>query len=363
MAGRLRLGVVGVGHLGKEHARILAGMSDVELVGVADPNGAQAGAVADRCGARAYPDHRALFGAVDAVVVAAPTVHHHAVAGEFLSRGVHALVEKPLTADPGQADELVSAAGRHGAVLQVGHVERFNPAFEELQRRPLRPRYIAAERCGGFTGRSVDVGAVLDLMVHDLDLVLTLVRAPVRSVEALGVSVLSGHEDVARARVTFVDGCVADLTASRVHPAPVRRMQVWGAEGFAGVDFACRKLTLAQPSAAVRAGRADPRHAGPEILASLRTELFGRHLEILEVECSGGDQLTAELRNFLDCIRSGGRPRVGGEDGRAAVALASRVIDSLRLHAWEGGPGPAGPSQLPAPVGRLFEPPAAGAAA
>jgi predicted dehydrogenase len=361
---RLRVGVVGVGHLGKEHARILAGMPDAELVGVADPNTPQAEAVALRCGTRAYPDHKSLLGAVDAAVVAAPTAHHFAVARDFLGRGVPLLIEKPLTAELSQADEMVRLARQHGAVLQAGHIERFNPAFEELCRRPLRPKYVSCERCGGFTGRSTDVGAVLDLMIHDLDLVLTLVRAPVASVWAMGAAVLGGHEDLARARVTFADGCVADFSASRVHPAPVRRMQVWGAEGHAGVDFAKRHLTLMQPSESLRQGHIDSRRVDPATAASLKAELFSRHVQVQEIDCAGDDQLTAELRDFVGCVRSGGTPRVDGTAGRDAVALATRVLESLRNHAWEGNAaGPVGPHHLPVPTGALFAPPAREAAA
>src|SRR5262249_10570086 len=159
---------------------------------------------------------------------------------DFLRRGLPVLVEKPLAAERAQADEMVDLARLHGTVLQVGHVERFNPAFEELCRRPLRPKYVSCERCGGFSGRATDVGAGPDLVV-------AVVGAPVAAVWAMGAAVLGGHEDIARARVTFADGCVADLAASRVHPAAVRRMQVWGAEGYAGVDFAKRRLTLMQP--------------------------------------------------------------------------------------------------------------------
>ncbi len=362
--GRLRLGVVGVGHLGKEHASILAAMPDVELVGVADPDAARAEAVALRCGTRAYAGHRALLGAVDAVVVAAPTAHHHAVACDFLRHGTPALVEKPLAAEPAPAEEMVDLARRHGAVLQVGHVERFNPAFEELCRRPLRPKYVSCERCGGFSGRSTDVGAVLDLMVHDLDLVLALVRAPVVAVWAMGAAVLGGHEDVARARLTFANGCVADLAASRVHPAPVRRMQVWGAEGYAGVDFAKRRLTLMQPSEALRQGRLDSRRLDAATAGSLKSELFTRHFEVREVDCAGGDQLTAELNDFLACVRGGGTPRVDGAAGRDAVALAARVLEALRGHAWDGdASGPTGARQVPPPAGFLFPPSARGAAA
>jgi predicted dehydrogenase len=352
---RLRLAVVGVGHLGKEHARILSQLPDVELVGVADPRGVQAAAVAQRCGTRAYPDHRELLTKVDGAVVAAPTAHHHAVVRDFLERGIPVLVEKPLAPDLAQADDLVALAARHGAVLQVGHVERFNPAFEELQRRPLRPKFITCERCGGFSGRSTDVGAVLDLMVHDLDLVLTLVRAPVRSVEALGVAVLGGHEDAARATVTFADGCVVQLSASRVNPAPVRRMNVWAPEGFVAVDFAKRHLTLTQPNRKALHAAFDSRKLDPATLESVRTELFSRYLQVCELDCHGGDQLTRELEDFVHCIRTGDTPRVDGTAGRDAVALATQVLTSLRRHAWEGDEaGPCGPNSLPAPLGALF---------
>lgn len=354
---RLRLGVVGVGHLGKEHARILAGLPDVALIGVADPNIAQAEAVSLRCATQAYSDHRPLLDLVDAAVIVAPTAHHHAIACDFLRRGIPLLVEKPLAADFDRAEEMVNLAHEHGTILQVGHIERFNPAFEELSRRPLRPKYISCERCGGFTGRSTDVGAVLDLMIHDLDLVLALVQSKVTSVWAMGVALLGGHEDMARARVTFANGCVADFAVSRVHPAPIRRMQIWGAEGYAGVDFAKRHLTMMQPSEAVRQGRYDSRRLDATSTASLKAELFGRHIQMQEINCNGGDQLTAELQDFLASIRHGRSPRVDGTAGRDAVALATRIIDSLNHHAWDGNSANfVGPHEFPAASGTLFVP-------
>ena len=235
--GRLRVGVIGVGHLGKEHARILSGMPGVELVGVADVSPAQAESVALRCGTRSFADHRSLLTQVDGAVIVVPTRQHHAVALDFLRRRIPVLIEKPITADLAQADELVSLARQQQVLVQVGHIERFNPAFEEMERRPLQPRFVRCERVGPFSGRSTDVGAVLDMMIHDIDLLLALVAAPVAHVEALGISVLGGHEDVAQARVVFENGCQAQLAVSRLSPTPVRQMQVWAPEGFAAIDF------------------------------------------------------------------------------------------------------------------------------
>jgi predicted dehydrogenase len=351
----LRLAVVGVGHLGKEHARIISQMSGVELVGVADPRPAQAAAVAQRCGTRAYPVHHELLTAVDGVVVAAPTMHHHVIAGDFLRSGIPVLVEKPITADLGQAKDLLALAARHKALLQVGHVERFNPAYEELSRLPLQPKFITCERYSGFAGRSTDLGAVLDLMIHDLDLVLGLVREPVRSVEALGVTVLGGHEDMARATVTFANGCVAHLSASRVHPGPVRRMHVWAPEGLVAADLARRHLTLTQPNRAALHAGFDSRKLDAATLESVRRELFGGYLQVCERACDAGDQLTRELEDFVRCIRTGQQPRVNGAAGHDALVLATQVLESLGRHQWDGdAAGPCGPSALPTPLGSLF---------
>ncbi|MGH7173574.1 MAG: Gfo/Idh/MocA family oxidoreductase [Gemmataceae bacterium] len=354
---RPRLGVVGVGHLGKEHARILATLPDVDLVGVADPNVSQVEAVAERCGTRAFTDHHALLSLVDAAVIAAPTAHHCAIAADFLARGLPLLVEKPMAQTVRQAEEMIELAERHGSRLQIGHIERFNPAFEELLRHPLQPKFITCERYSGFSGRSTDIGVVHDLMIHDLDLILALVRAPVRTVEALGVAVLGGNEDLAQARLTFTNGCVADLKASRVHPTPVRCMQVFAPEGFAGVDFARRRLTLMQPAEHLQQRRLDSSHLDAPTLATLKSDLFGQHLQVQELDCNAGDQLTRELQEFLHCVRTGRRPIVDGTAGRDALALAGRILDSLRAHSWEGTDGPTGPWNLPGPCGPLFIPP------
>src|SRR5438132_1784366 len=255
---RLRMAVVGVGHLGKEHARVLAGLPEVELVGVADVNAEQGQAVARRLGCRAFANYRAFLHLADAAVIAVPTTSHHAVAAEFLRCGIPVLVEKPLAATLEEADRLVELGQRHRALIQVGHIERFNPALERFLEHSLQPKFVHCERLGTFTGRSIDIGVVLDLMIHDLDILLALMRSPVRSVEALGVSIFGGCEDVANARLNFANGCVANLTASRASYAAHRCMQIWGPEGFARLDFAKRHVTFIQPSEEVRRYGTDP---------------------------------------------------------------------------------------------------------
>lgn len=352
---RLRMAVIGVGHLGKEHARILAGLPEVELVGVADVNQEQAQAVARQCGTRAFGVSWPLLSMVDAAVLAVPTCYHRTEAQPFLERSIPLLIEKPLAATPTEADELVALAKQHHTLLQVGHIERFNPAFEELQRRTLQPKFIECERVGKFTGRSLDIGAVLDLMIHDLDLLLTLVPAAVTSIHAVGTAILGGHEDLVNARLTFANGCVANLTASRVSPRPVRCMRVWAPEGYVKLDFARRRLALVQPSAEMRAKGLDLRRLSPAARATLQNEMFGTHFQAVELDCNRGDQLTRELQDFVHSVQTGQTPRVDGQAGRNAVALATQILDQVQNHQWEGrADGPRGPSQLPAPLGNLF---------
>jgi predicted dehydrogenase len=355
---RIRMAVVGVGHLGKEHARILSHFPDVELVGVADVNYSQAQAVAERCRTQAFDTHEDLLDIADAVSIAAPTLFHHGIARAFLERGVPVLIEKPITTTLAQADELVEIAAAGGVPFQVGHIERFNPAFEDLAGRPLVPKLIECERHGPFTGRSTDIGVVLDLMIHDLDLILALVRSPVSEIYALGASVFGGHEDIVNARLTFENGCIATATASRISPRPKRKLRVWAPEGYAGIDFVEKRLTLVQPSDEVRRHGLTQLHLDPSRREQLRQEVFGKHMETLELDCvRESDQLSAELRHFVQCVRTGRRPRVTGADGRDALALADRILSSVQRHPWNGSlDGPLGPKAMPGPIGKLFDP-------
>ncbi|HEV3023964.1 MAG TPA: Gfo/Idh/MocA family oxidoreductase, partial [Pirellulales bacterium] len=244
----LRVAVVGVGHLGRIHAQKLAGMEGVSLVGVTDPVEANRTDVAHTHDVQAFADHRQLAGLVDAAVVATPTRWHHAVAMDLLSRGIHLLVEKPLAPSEAECAELAVAARRKSLVLQVGHVERFNPALAAVLPHVRSPKYIEAVRRGPYTFRSTDIGAVLDLMIHDIDVVLSLVPSPLQRVEALGLSLFGRHEDVVNCRLTFADGCVAALGASRASRTSARTMHIWSRHGFAAVDFAARTATLVRPS-------------------------------------------------------------------------------------------------------------------
>lgn len=354
---RLRMAVIGVGHLGKEHARILSGLPDVELVGVADVSAEQARLVAERCGTTACTDYTELLDRVDAVTVVVPTIHHHAVAKMFLEHSVPVLVEKPIATTVAEADDLIHMAGQRGVPLQVGHIERFNPAFEDLLRRPLQPKFVESERHGPFTGRSTDIGVVLDLMIHDLDLLLTLAGSPVSHVEALGLSVFGGFEDVVNARLRFENGCVAHVTASRVAQQPKRRLRVWAPEGYAGLDFVTKRLLLVQPSPEVRRYGLEVGDLDQARKAILKGEIFGKHLHSLDLDCSRGDQLTSELKHFIQCVRTGKTPRVTGEDGREALALAERVLSSIQTHSWNGpnDVSAVGIHGLPCALGPLFE--------
>jgi predicted dehydrogenase len=349
---RLRLGVVGVGHLGRHHARILSDMPGVHLVGVADTRAEQAQAVAEAHGTRAFADYRELLHRVEAVVVAVPTSLHREVASAFLDRGIPALVEKPLARSVAEAEELVALACDRGVVLQVGHIERYNPALAVLDGFRIRPKYIAAERLSTYTFRSTDIGVVLDLMIHDIDLVLSRIAAPVRSVSALGVSLFGDLEDIAQARIEFEDGCIADLTASRASMQATRKMRLYGAEGYATLDFATKHGTVVRPSDRLRHGELDLTGLNLAEPAAVKHHIFGKILRVDHVQPSDHNALAVELEDFLTSIRKGARPRATGEDGLRAIRLCEQVIRSLEQHAWEGrADGPIGPRELPEPWG------------
>jgi predicted dehydrogenase len=335
---RLRVAVVGVGHLGQHHARVLAALPGVELVAVVDARPEQAHAVAQKCGTAPLVDYRPLLGSLDAVTVAVPTVLHAEVAGAFLSRGIATLVEKPLGRSLAEAEQLTQQARASGALLQVGHIERFNPVLAALSRLQVRPRYVSAERLSTYTFRSTDIGVVLDLMIHDIDLLLWLISAPVRSVAALGMSLFGAHEDVANARIEFQDGSVANLTASRVSYTALRKMRIWGAEAYVSLDFSTREATLVRPSEQYRNGRLELDGVDLSQPAAVKEHLFGTVLCVEKQRAADREPLALELENFVAAARGQERPTVSGEDALKAMRLADQVLRSLESHRWEEEP-------------------------
>jgi predicted dehydrogenase len=347
---RLRLAVIGAGRLGSFHAQKLAAAGQVDLLAVVDPLPAARDRLAAACKTRALADCGAVLEGLDAAVIAAPTRLHHKLAADLLRRGIHLLVEKPLCGTAAEAEELVKLARDNGAVLQVGHVERFNPAFAAAVPHVAGPKYIEAVRASGYTFRSTDIGVVLDLMIHDLDLVLSMVRSPLRRVDTMGLSVMGGHEDVATARLEFECGCVASLSASRVSYEPSRRMHIWSAGGFAAVDFAAHTTTLVRPSQALRRRELDIDRLTPRQIAHYREHFFEELLPRTQLDFGAVDALALELEDFVDSILRARRPQVPGEAGRDAVALAEQVLERIGNHAWdERADGPVGPLLTPRP--------------
>lgn len=342
----LRVGVVGVGALGRHHARILAGMNGVDLVGIVDVRADAAAAIAERYDCEALPDHVALLERVDAAVIAVPTTGHLEVARDFLQRRVPLLVEKPLAADVAQAREIVDLAESHETLLQVGHVERFNPTTRTAWPFIKSPRYIRAERFSPFAFRSMDIGVVLDVMIHDVDLVLDLAQSPVRRVEAFGLSILGDKEDCVQARLTFENGCIADLSANRVHPDFRRSLTAMSAESTVTIDFHNREVTCYSRSDRLKYGPSPVQLAtkpGADI-DKLKRDMFGSFIHVEQPAVPEADALTDELASFIDCVQTGRQPLVGGGEGLAAMEAADAILKCVAEHSWNGNAvGPIGP--------------------
>ena len=354
---RLRLAVVGVGHLGRIHARLAAALPEIDLVAVVDSRADAREALAKDTGARPIAEYRNLIGEVDAAVIATPTFTHHQVAADLIRGGVHVLVEKPITPTVREADDLVQLARRLQIVLQVGHVERFNPALVSVQDRLQEPKFIEARRQSGYTFRSTDVGVVMDLMIHDIDVVLSLVRSPLTAVDALGISVLGDHEDMVSARLCFANGAVANLTASRTSYAPVRTMQVFTPTRYASIDFAARRSTVIEPRADVLTRDFSVAELSEETRTRLREQLFAELLVKEDVPAVETNAIEQELLDFAAAIQTGRAPRVTGADGRDAVIVAETILDRVRSHQWDGASGRrigalASPV-LPLPIGPM----------
>jgi predicted dehydrogenase len=315
---------------------VAANLPEARLVAVVDPVASAREQVATEVGAKALADFRDLIGLADAAIVATPTAMHHAVTRELLLSGIHVLVEKPITTTLAQADELVNLAERQQLVLQVGHIERFNPAFTAVSGRLSDPKYITARRLSTYTFRSTDIGVVLDLMIHDIDAVLSLVQSPVTRVEAVGISVLGNEEDIVDARLHFASGTIANITASRVSYEATRSMQIFTDQCCATIDFGNRTARVVEPTAEILNRQFDADALSSEQKNQLREHLFKALLVKSEVPVSDCNAMEQEQLDFVRAIRTGSEPQVSGGAGRDALAVAHEVIAQVAAHRWDG---------------------------
>jgi predicted dehydrogenase len=303
----LRIAVIGVGHLGKHHARILSTMPGVDLLAVVDTNRARAEEIASASHTTPLNDARELAGKVDAVTIAVPTEIHRDIALPFLSAGVAVLIEKPMARSLAEADDMIAAAAKAGVTLAVGHTERFNPAVAVAQPLVANPRFIEVHRLGVFPERSLDIDVVFDLMIHDLDVVLSLVDSEVDSIDAVGVPVLTGRVDIANARVRFKNGCLANLTASRISRDRVRKIRFFQPSAYLSIDYAAQKIEMYR----LVTGAGLPSIQGGDIPVVYE------------------EPLVRELADFVDAVTTKRTPRVTGEQGRRALALAQQITDRI----------------------------------
>ena len=304
----IKAGIAGLGHMGRNHARILAELPESDFRAVYDLDQALAAETAGKYGVQAAKSLDEFAEMVDAATIVTPTPTHHPIAKKLLETGIHLLVEKPITENPADAKDLVETAQRAGVVLQVGHIERFNPVMSALEERLNTPRFIECHRLSPYPNRSTEIGVVLDLMIHDLEIVLHLVRSPVRSVDAVGVPVLSKGEDIANARLRFENGCVANLTVSRISPDKMRKLRVFQEDAYLSLDYQNQS-------------------------GEIHTIREGRIVRDA-VEIEKDEPLKSQLRAFLQCAMAGSAPRVSGNQATAALELAieiTRQIESQGL--------------------------------
>lgn len=327
-----RVGVVGTGSIGKNHARILSGLPDSKFTAIYDTNPETARAMAAQYGAEPVTSLEAFAELVDAATIATPTPTHYEIAKDLLQRGKHLLVEKPITERTDHASELVTLAHDRGLVLQVGHIERFNPVMSALESRLNRPRFIEATRLSPYPGRSLDVGVVLDVMIHDLEIILHLVRSPWTSVDAIGVPILSQREDIANVRIRFENGCVANITASRISQEKVRKIRVFQENAYLSLDYQKQEGYLLRMAAGhEKESSMLGKLFGLATDATIVTEFAGKKIVREAVTVEKDEPLKLELAAFVECARAGATPRVSGREATAALELALEITRLIEV--------------------------------
>lgn len=303
---KVKVGVVGVGHLGQHHARIYSQMAGAELVGIVDVDEERARKISQEQRTVPYRDYSQILDKVEAVSIAVPTFSHYEVARGFLEKKVHVLIEKPITPTIGEAEELFRLARQNNLILQVGHIERFNAAIRELEKRVANPRFIESHRLGPFKERATDVGVVLDLMIHDIDIILTLVKSKISRLDASGTPVLSRKEDIANARLKFENGCVANITASRLTREEMRRIRVFQKDAYISLDFPKQELVIYRKVTRPR-----------------------KEIIVEKPKIAKGEPLKKELESFVECIREGKKPLVSEEEVKKALGIVTRILGEI----------------------------------
>ena len=327
--------VIGVGHMGRHHARIYHQLADTQLVAVVDRDAERAGEIAAQHECRPLTEPQPILDQVRAVSVAVPTVHHLEVARPFIERGVAVLIEKPIAGSPDEAEQLLALGRRHNALLQIGHTERFNPVVTAIERMNITPKFIETHRISPFTFRSADIGVVMDMMIHDLDIVLHLVQARHPRVDAVGVNVLGPHEDIANVRLRFDNGCVVNLTASRLALKTERKIRVFSHEAYLSLDYQ-KKSGIAIKKEANLDVLKLARERDAEDLSQLAGADFGKMVKVEPLVMEDAEPLKAEIEAFIHSVRTGQPPPVTAEDGLAAVQLAHQITDAIGAHSWDG---------------------------
>lgn len=333
----LKIAVVGAGHLGRIHTKLLGQVDGVEVAAVCDPDEASLDKVREACEVPTFADYRLVIDSVDAAVIASPTGTHAKLADDFLSAGKHVLAEKPLTIRGDDAHRLAMKAAAAGLTLQVGHVERFNPAFTALGDLAVDVKYVEAVRASSFPGRCLDVGVVMDLMIHDLDLILSMTAAPLESVRSTGLSVISGHEDVAETRLEFACGLVANVKASRISPTPARSMQIYGVNGYADIDFQSPTLSTVRPCRDIIDRSFNLAEEVTDPLGYGAT-LFADRMKVETNKLEPRNAILDELHDFVISIRTGVSPVVSGHAGARAVAVAEQILEAIQHRVWYDQP-------------------------
>lgn len=318
MSTRMKVAVIGTGHLGQAHARIYAALEQVELVAVCDTNEAAGKAIAEKHNTRFVSDYQALLDTVEAVSIATPTIIHHEITCACLQAGIHVLVEKPIARTLAEADEMIALAAAKDLTLQVGHIERFNPAFALMREHIQQPYFFEAHRLGIFTPRSLDIDVVMDLMVHELDIIASLVPSEVVKVDAVGIPILTPNIDLANARVEFANGCVANITASRVSGERMRKLRVFQPNEYYSLDYADQQVLMCRLI--------------PPAPGALRPEIVAQPLAVTPRE-----PLLAEIEAFIAAAQHHTIPIVSGQDGRRALSLAVDVLEKIRAHSAHAG--------------------------